>query len=341
MEVGRRRKLFSFGDNNLFGYFHADYFENSKMEKHTSIGVDIGGSHITCAAVDLERREIIRETVAERPVDNKGTADEIISRWSEAISETIELAGRERIKGIGFAMPGPFDYVNGICLIKGVPKYEKLYGTSVGEAISKALGLSSEIPVRFINDASSFAVGEAWAGKAQRSHRSVAITLGTGLGSAFVADKVPVVTGDLVPDLGCVYYISFKDGIADDYFSTRWFTKRYEEVTGKFSSGVKDIAAAAESDNRVRDIFVEFGKSLASFLSPYLIKFDAEVLVMGGNISRAYHLFGSSMEKEMKRQHCNTIPLLSELKEDAALLGSAYLLDDSFWSSVRGSLQYM
>ena len=311
------------------------------MKKQYSIGVDIGGSHITCAAIDMEKREIKRNTIAERSVDNKGTADEIIKRWSEALSETLDRAGRKNIKGIGFAMPGPFDYVNGICLIKGVPKYEKLYGTNVGEAISKALKISPEIPVRFINDASSFAVGEAWAGKASESHRSMAITLGTGLGSAFIADKVPVVTGDLVPDLGCVYHISFRDGIADDYFSTRWFIKKYGELTGKSSSGVKDVAEAAEYDDRVRNIFIEFGLSLASFLSPYLNKFGAEVLVLGGNISRAYDLFGPAMEDEMRRQNCTTIPLLSDLKEDAALLGSAYLLDDSFWSSVRGSLQYM
>jgi len=311
------------------------------MKKHYAIGVDIGGSHITCTAVDLEKREIIRDTIAERNVDNKGTADEIIKRWSEALSETLDLSGRKNLKGIGFAMPGPFDYVKGICLIKGVPKYEKLYGTNIGEVISEALGLSPDVPVRFMNDASSFAVGEAWAGKASDSSRSMAITLGTGLGSAFIADKVPVVTGDLVPDLGCVYHISFRDGIADDYFSTRWFTKRYGEVTGQSSKGVKEIAEAAGYDDRVRDIFVDFGLSLASFLSPYLNKFGAEVLVMGGNISRAYNLFGPSMEDEMRRLKCNTIPLLSDLKEDAALLGSAYLIDDSFWNSVRGSLQYM
>ena len=311
------------------------------MKKHFSIGVDIGGSHITCAAIDLDEKEIIRDTIAERPVDNKGTAGEIIDRWSETLAETLEGAGKENFKGIGFAMPGPFDYVNGICLIKGVPKYENLYGTNVGVAISQSLGLPQDIPVRFMNDASSFAVGEAWAGKAADSSRLMAITLGTGLGSAFIADKIPVVTVDMVPDLGCVYHISFRDGIADDYFSTRWFTKKYKERTGRESKGVKDIAEEAESDNRIRNIFIEFGASLAAFLSPYLIKFGADVLVLGGNISRAYDLFGPALEDEMKRQKCNTIPLLSELKEDAALLGSAYLLDDSFWSAVKGSLQYM
>ncbi|HCC70543.1 MAG TPA: ROK family protein [Bacteroidales bacterium] len=311
------------------------------MEKHYSIGVDIGGSHITSAGIDLNRREIMRDTFAERIVNNKGTAEEIIERWSEALGETHEKTGKVNIKGIGFAMPGPFDYVNGICLIKGVPKYEKLYGTNIGEAISKKLDLSSDTPVRFMNDASSFAVGEAWAGKAAGSERIMAITLGTGFGSAFVADKVPIVSGEMVPDLGCVYHISFRDGIADDYFSTRWFIKKYKEITGLNAGGVKDIAAKYASDKRIKNIFVDFGKSLAGFLSPYLIKFGAEVLVLGGNISRAYNLFGPALEEELKIQECSTIPLLSELKEDAALLGSAYLLDDSFWTSVKGSLQYM
>lgn len=310
-------------------------------QKNYAIGVDIGGSHISCAAIDLAERKIFKDTHAERPVDNKAGADEIISRWSEALSETFEKAGPDNIRGIGFAMPGPFDYVRGICLIRGVPKYENLYGVNIGNVIRESLSLEEQVPVRFMNDASSFAVGEAWAGKAAAYSRSMAITLGTGLGSAFVADGVPVVRGDLVPDLGCVYHISFRDGIADDYFSTRWFISRYEDLTGKASHGVREIAEAARSDKELQEIFTEFGISLGAFLSPYLNTFGAEVLVMGGNISRAYDLFGPAMEEEMKARNCTTRPFISELKEDAALLGSAHLLEESFWNSVRDSLQYM
>jgi len=310
-------------------------------EKNYAIGVDIGGSHISCAAIDPGERKILKNTHAERPVDNKAGADEIISRWSEALSETFEKAGRGNIRGIGFAMPGPFDYVRGICLIRGVPKYEKLYGVNIGDAIRESLKLHEQMPVRFMNDASSFAVGEAWAGKAAGFRRSMAITLGTGLGSAFVADGVPVVRGENVPDLGCVYHISYQDGIADDYFSTRWFIRRYEELTGKASHGVREIAEAARSDKNLRKIFITFGASLGAFLSPYLNSFGAEALVMGGNISRAYDLFGPPMEEEMKARDCTTQPFISELKEDAALLGSAHLLEESFWNSVRDSLQYM
>jgi len=311
------------------------------MDNSYFIGVDIGGSHISCAGIDPVEGKIIRDTVVERPVNNKGTAGEITGSWAAAIAVTLDKAGHRNLKGIGFAMPGPFDYVKGICLIKGVPKYENLYGTDIGKAVSSALSLPADMPVRFMNDASSFAVGEAWTGKAAGSSRSVAITLGTGFGSAFIADKIPVVRGGNVPELGCVYHIAYGDGIADDYFSTRWFIDRYRQISGKEAGGVKEIAGAAVYDKGVKNIFTEFGTSLALFLSPFLIKFDAEVLVLGGNISRAYDLFGKEFENELKKQGCNTTAFLSELREDAALLGSARLLDDLFWEKVKGSLQYM
>jgi glucokinase len=311
------------------------------MNMEYSIGVDIGGSHITCALIDLEKNEIIRETLTEMPVDNQGEAHEIIETWSKAIRRSMRNIDSDQIKGIGFAMPGPFDYVNGICLIKGIPKYEKLYGINVGTEISLALGLTEDQSIRFMNDAFSFAVGESIAGQAAGSTKSMAITLGTGFGSAFIDNHVPVVTGDSVPRLGYVYHIKYKDGIADDYFSTRWFIRRYKELTGKDAAGVKSIAVEAIGQENVREIFKEFGSSLGEFLAPILNRFGATVLVLGGNISRAYDLFGPSLESGLQRKNCTSKAYTSLLKEDAALLGSAYLLETEFWDAVKESLRYL
>lgn len=310
------------------------------MKKY-AIGVDIGGSHITSTVVDLENRLIVRETVAERPVDNKAEAEVIIAVWSKAIRESLSAIRIDELAGIGFAMPGPFDYVNGICLIKGVPKYEKLYGTDVGKAIREKLGLPGSSKVRFINDASAFAVGEAWAGKGSGFKKLMAITLGTGFGSAFIDERVPVVTGDTVPDLGCVYHIKYQDGIADDYFSTRWFTSRFKEVTGLESRGVYDIARVAGTSREVAAIFEEFGSNLGEFMAPWLNRFGAEALIIGGNISRAYDLFGEAFSHQLSISGCQTVPFVSELLEDSALLGSGYLLDDSYWEGVKDILKYM
>ena len=62
---------------------------------------------------------------------------------------------------------------------------------------------------------------------------SLSITLGTGFGSAFISNRIPIVDGPLVPRLGCVYHLPYRDGIADDYFSTRGLLGRYKKLTGK------------------------------------------------------------------------------------------------------------
>jgi glucokinase len=348
------RLLLFFKNNLCFGFAlfrKIDIFIVSKLDQrkpdmssalqNIAIGVDIGGSHITAVAVDMTQHVIIKGSRAEYPVDNKAEANEILEVWSGTLRRVLKGIQIFNLRGIGFAMPGPFDYVNGICLIRGVPKYEKLYGVNVGRAISSRLGLPCDCRVRFMNDASSFAVGEAWAGKAAGRRKIMAITLGTGFGSAFVDDRIPVVEGDLVPKMGCVYHLPVGNGIADDYFSTRWFTSRYNEVTGRVAEGVKEVASEADKNPGVAGLFSEFGTGLGAFLAPWLIKFGAEMLVIGGNISNAYNLFGPALEKELQKAGCRSEVTTSGLMEDAALLGSAYLFDEGFWKAVQPALPLM
>jgi len=311
------------------------------MNHNLAIGVDIGGSHITCAAVDLETFRVLKETLTESAVNNKAAADEIISVWSQALWKIMRHLPHDSVKGIGFGMPGPFDYVKGISYIEGVAKYENLYGINVMEAIAGKLRVPDGFPIRFMNDVSVFAVGEALVGKAAIAGRSMSITLGTGFGSAFIDNRIPIVDGPEVPKLGCVYHLPYGDNIADDYFSTRWFLGQYKSLTGKELKGVKELADRAGSEKIVKDLFTEFGNNLASFLAPWLNRFKAEIVVVGGNISNAYNLFGEIFETGLKREGCSCKVALSELKEDAALIGSAYLMDEGFWLSIQHALPLM
>lgn len=311
------------------------------MENEVAIGADIGGSHISCAAVGLNDLRIFRDTLTERAVDNKASADEILNIWADALSDSIKKVPGQIIKGIGFGMPGPFDYVNGVCYIKGVAKYENLYGWNVKDAISERLKSFGEFPVRFMNDVSAFAVGEALVGKASSAGRSMAITLGTGFGSAFIDNRIPICDGPEVPELGCVYHLPYGDNIADDYFSTRWFLGSYKKLTGRTLSGVKEFAEIAATDKTAMDLFTEFANNLGKFLAPWLIKFRAEIIVVGGNISNAYNYFGKTFEDSLAREGCSCKVALSELKEDAAFIGSAFLLDDKFWAGIQHALPLM
>lgn len=305
------------------------------MKKKYAIGTDIGGSHISTVLIDVENRKVIAESLAEQKVDNKASANEILKNWSMVIQKTLEHIEREELLGIGFAMPGPFDYVNGVSLIKNVDKYENLYGINVGDELKKLLRLQEQIPFRYLNDAMSFAVGESWIGKASAYKNVVAITLGTGFGSAFMTNGVPIIEGERVPQMGYVYHIPYGDSIADDYFSTRWFIKAWKERTGKTCKGVKEIADKANSDKNAKRLFEDFGCNIGNFMTPLLKKFDCQCLVIGGNIAGAWSLFGPSFEKVLADQQINIEFVISELGESAAMAGSARLLEKDFWKQVK------
>ncbi|MDP4208649.1 MAG: ROK family protein [Bacteroidota bacterium] len=311
------------------------------MRKY-AIGADVGGSHISCAVIDLETKTVVKGSASSQKVDNKASAEEVLGKWASALNHSIQKIDKSQLAGIGFAMPGPFDYANGIALFTHeVAKFEKLYGVNVAAELKKELNLNGESDVRFMNDATAFAVGEAWFGKAAGVERSLSITLGTGFGSAFVENGVPVVEREDVPKMGCVWHLPFKDGIADDYFSTRWNIRRYAEISGHQASGVKEIADRVATDASAKEVFVELGQNLGEFLGPWLKKFDAKMLVIGGNVSGAYNLFGGYFEEKLAEQNVKTVISISELKEDAALVGSARLFENDFWNHVKPLLSKM
>ena len=312
------------------------------MKREVAIGVDIGGSHISCAAIDLSTKQYLKYTFAENELDNHASSEIIIGIWGDTIKRTIEFIEKENIVGIGFAMPGPFDYEKGISLFTGQNgKYENTCGLDVSEELRKYLNLPKSFKIRFINDATAFAIGEDQAGKAMLFDRSLSITLGTGFGSAFIKNGLPIVDSEEVPEQGCVWHLPFEDGIADDYFSTRGFINRFYKRSGKKVSGVKEIVDLADNNPIASSLFTEFGKNLGWFLKPWIEKFGMETLVMGGNISRAYPLFEESLNTFLKKESLPLKVSVSELKETASFIGSATLIDDSYYEKVKPILKKM
>jgi len=47
------------------------------MTKTIAIGVDVGGSHVSCAACQIEEKKYLPETLSENDLNNQGTVDEI------------------------------------------------------------------------------------------------------------------------------------------------------------------------------------------------------------------------------------------------------------------------
>ncbi len=282
------------------------------MKRGIVLGADIGGSHITAKLVDLTEGCALKTTETREHVNAKGTASEIISTWSSVIQKTIEK-GDVAIQKIGIAMPGPFDYENGIAWMQDQEKYDSLYGLNVKELLSDKLNLSPD-DIRFVNDAEGFLKGEVFNGAAKNTSRSIGITLGTGFGSAKCIDGMTT-DADL-------WRSPFLNGIAEDYLSTRWFVSRYTELSGKTISGVKELSAT--EDPLAQKVFSEFGKNLGLFLSGGdVLKNEPEIVLLGGNISNAFPRFINDLNDYMKHLG-KVLPIQkAALGEESALIGAA------------------
>lgn len=287
------------------------------MDNSVVAGVDIGGSHITVALVDLKKKTILDHTWRRMHIDSLGNAQTILNSWQEVILDSFR-AHNMNPTAIGIAMPGPFDYEQGISLMKNQNKYDALYDLNIRELLSDRL-LVDQCDIKFTNDAACFLQGEVFAGLAKDADKVLGLTLGTGFGSAFAVGGKAVDA-----DLWCA---PFKEGIAEDYLSTRWFVKRYSELAGGLLKDVKELVALDNHYTRI--LFSEFGNNLAEFLAPVVRAEHTELIVLGGNIANAYHLFATELKAKLRQEKINVQIGKTILGENATLLGAAsYCLFD-------------
>ncbi|WP_339704815.1 ROK family protein [Algoriphagus aquimarinus] len=274
------------------------------------IGVDIGGSHISAAQVILDNRHAEIANFNEADIDTYGNVESIISAWYEVI---------QRAKGdlidvkIGIAMPGPYDYENGVSLIKDQGKMAALYKLSVKNLLAESLAVSPS-QISFTNDAEAFLSGESYAGAGKEFQNSIGITLGTGLGSAI---KVHEVVKDAK-----LWTAPFRDGIAEDYIGTGWFKNQAQNKYSLHISGAKDLLAEGFDPQISSELFTEFGRALGEFLFPYLIRLQAEGVILGGKISLAGDYYLPATKSYLETMGYPVPINVSELGEESALIGA-------------------
>lgn len=294
------------------------------MDNTVVLGADIGGSHITVALVDLQSRSVIENSHVRAHVNSHGTADEIITAWSEAIQNAVSK--HEWGSKIGIAMPNPVDYETGISYIKGIDKYDALYGLNIKELLARRLNLTAA-QIRMKNDAGCFLQGETFGGAAKGVKNAIGLTIGTGIGTARCHQGVAE-DADL-------WHSPFKDSMVEDYISSRWFVKRYAELSGSTVKNVKELSALHATDKHAQAVFNEFCENLAEFLTSFVKRDNPEVIVIGGNIANASALFFDRVEELLRVQSINVPIRKAALGEEAAIIGAASCWYDKKLSSLN------
>lgn len=266
------------------------------------LALDIGGSHITSGLVNIQKEKKRVENTIHQPIDSNATADHLLKNISDSIvAVSKHLTHSQIIKGIGISLPGPFDYKRGVSRITGVNKFDSLFAMDLKTSLSNILAERNiqTGPITFLNDAQAFLLGVLHQNSIH-SEKVLAITIGTGIGSASYSD------GELfsgLMDENYLYKSSFKDGIAEDYFSTKWFLNQASEKgisNGTGISGVKELSEKAKNNPAAQKIFDHFGKNLAEYLNALISHTQVDRIVFGGKIFHSFHLFDESFRDHFR-----------------------------------------
>ena len=263
--------------------------------------LDIGGTQIKAGAFD-EDGNIIGKILSVDSCSRKNQTI-IFDNMASIIENLIQKNNSKNILGVGFAFPGPFDYENGISLLKGLDKYESIYGLSVEDEIKKRCKNLKNIKFYFMHDTESFATGEMCFGKAKDENKILCLCIGTGAGSVFIKDKhILKEEKDGVPVNGWIYPIPFKDSIIDDYISVRGLARLCMEITGESMNGKQLYELCLQKDRNALDIYKIFGENIALALLPFIDEFKPNAVVLGGQISKSFEYFGKELKTECEKR---------------------------------------
>jgi polyphosphate glucokinase len=253
--------------------------KDEKSHKKTPlIGIDIGGTGIKGGIVDLKKGKLLGERFRV-PTPQPATPEAV----AEVVAQVVaELSGRPEAPDadspVGVTFPGIIQHG----VVHSAANVDKSWlNTDIDALLTARLGR----PVEVINDADAAGLAEARYGAGAGVDGTVlVITLGTGIGSAFIFN------GNLVPnaELG------------------------HLEIDG-FDAETKASAVARERDGLTWD---QYSVLLQRYFSPVEILYPPEQFIVGGWISIRAVEFGPYL-------NLRTPIVPAELKNEAGIVGAA------------------
>lgn len=285
--------------------------------------LDVGGTHVTAALVDPVGGRAVPAAVIREPLDAHAAADAVL----DAIARAALALPDGHDTRWGVAMPGPFDYATGVGRFSGVGKFESLSGVDVGAGLRARLGGRAE-RLRFLNDADAFALGEYGSGAAAGHDRVVCLTLGTGVGSSFLSAGRPVHTGPLVPPDGYAHRLTVHGRPLEDTVSRRGIRSHYARLSPAADGHLPDVrelaARAVKGDSAAAEAFRHAFGALGLALAPWLGRFEATAVVVGGSVARSWDLVHPALTTGLGASGGAAVPVLpARLPEEAPLIGAA------------------
>lgn len=314
------------------------------MKKEIALGIDIGGTNTVFGLIDREGNYLGEgHTETQKYEDINDYLKELhleIERLLDPIRDEVTLVG------IGIGAPNG-NYYKGT--IDFAPNLRWHYVIPLCDLIKE---FYPTIPVYLTNDANAAAIGEMIYGGAKGMKDFIVITLGTGLGSGFVANGELIYGHDgFAGELGHIIVSRDgrqcgcgRNGCLETYVSATGVKRTVYKMLAKYTyeSELRNVPfnqlnakmvseAALKGDLIALNTFKYTGKMLGEALANAIGITSPEAIFLMGGLAQAGDLLfeptKDHMEINLLKIFSNKVKLLpSQLTKNAAVYGAAALV---------------
>ena len=314
----------------LQGFGNFSSFSLNMQTEHV-LGVDVGGNHVKMAFVDPQGG--IHQFQSFATKDFVETGD-----FTEKLIQTIQyrlLDYNQPVHKVGIGFPGTLTKDrNGTVEIPALPE---LNGAPTGRRLRDAL---PDAKVWLANDAKAAALGELLFAPSPPPDSFAFITLGTGIGSAYVEDRKIFLGADgNALELGHIpsrHGLRLEQNIGKqgilNLAGQRLLDFRGETAISRLKpiSATEMVVAAGNGDLFAREVFFEVGEILGEGLVSLIRILDVKTILIGGGLSASWDFMRPGCEKVLYQYltpyYLEALSLSrASLGNDAGLLGAASL----------------
>jgi glucokinase len=281
-----------------------------------SIGVDLGGTNLRIAAVDVNGHLVEKVTLGTKVTLGR---DHVLNDMCEAIQHlSAKYKNSAKMLGIGIGVPGIIDMETG--LLRESPNLPGWADYPVRAEIERRLTTM----VILENDANVAAFGEKWLGAAKEHDDMAMLTLGTGVGGGLVlGGKIWHGMNGMAGEFGHTTVEPEghpcgcgNRGCLEQYASATAVVRMAREAIAENGSTALARAAhedaefsaksifnlAIQGDEDAKRIFRRVGRAIGIVLSAMVNSLNLPIYVVGGGVASAWEAFAPSIFDELRHR---------------------------------------
>lgn len=301
------------------------------MAKKFIVAIDLGGTNLKIALLDLNYRIIYKEFLDTQKFVGKESLISAIVLSTRNIIKNANLT-LESILGVGLGLPGPIDARKG--LVHFLPNIRGWNNVPLKRILEKRL----RIPVSVDNDVKLMTLAEHRLGAAKGFNYAVCLTLGTGVGGGIISEgRLYRGANNATAELGHVPINENGprcncggEACLEAYIGNKRILNDIKKLF-KRDISLEELSALAKKKNKMAlKIWSQVGGRLGIALTGVINMLNPDCIIIGGGVANAGKILFDNVKKTiskraMRVQSKHVKIFKAKLGSDAGLIGAAIL----------------